>query len=171
MVRALWQQRARSRCALGRSQVVRQRILIPPFGGSSPPAPASYVVVFAHVLSRTQNVRQYAGFATRCVVSASQIRACRRRFRRPSLSAIFGISFSRDSTSRNRVSSRQISRQKGPPVSESLKCDRGAWPKLRNGSSGCESECHPLVGPHAGNPLQQPLDGQGARLSPLHDGL
>jgi hypothetical protein len=27
-------------CLLGRSQVVRQRILIPPFGGSSPPAPA-----------------------------------------------------------------------------------------------------------------------------------
>jgi hypothetical protein len=27
--------------ALGRSQVVRQRILIPPFGGSSPPAPAT----------------------------------------------------------------------------------------------------------------------------------
>jgi hypothetical protein len=26
---------------MGRSQVVRQRILIPPFGGSSPPAPAS----------------------------------------------------------------------------------------------------------------------------------
>ena len=26
---------------LGRSQVVRQRILIPPFGGSIPPAPAS----------------------------------------------------------------------------------------------------------------------------------
>src|SRR5262245_2569930 len=25
---------------MGRSQVVRQRILIPPFGGSSPPAPA-----------------------------------------------------------------------------------------------------------------------------------
>jgi hypothetical protein len=27
--------------ALGRSQVVRQRILIPPSGGSNPPAPAS----------------------------------------------------------------------------------------------------------------------------------
>src|SRR6516225_8283548 len=26
---------------VGRSQVVRQRILIPPFGGSSPPAPAN----------------------------------------------------------------------------------------------------------------------------------
>jgi hypothetical protein len=34
---------------LGRSQVVRQRILIPPFGGSSPPAPASLVPA-SHIL-------------------------------------------------------------------------------------------------------------------------
>src|SRR5437868_6898094 len=38
MVRAPWRQSMR---LMGRSQVVRQRILIPPFGGSSPPAPAS----------------------------------------------------------------------------------------------------------------------------------
>src|SRR5262249_6936405 len=31
---------------LGRSQAVRQRILIPPFGGSIPPAPASKSLIF-----------------------------------------------------------------------------------------------------------------------------
>ena len=31
---------------MGRSQVVRQRILIPPCGGSNPPAPANYLPVF-----------------------------------------------------------------------------------------------------------------------------
>jgi hypothetical protein len=32
---------------LGRSQAVRQRILIPPFGGSIPPAPASFRRILA----------------------------------------------------------------------------------------------------------------------------
>jgi hypothetical protein len=31
---------------LGRSQVVRHRILIPAYGGSNPPAPASYKPLF-----------------------------------------------------------------------------------------------------------------------------
>jgi hypothetical protein len=31
---------------MGRSQVVRQRILIPPCGGSNPPAPANLIVAF-----------------------------------------------------------------------------------------------------------------------------
>src|SRR5262249_40456238 len=35
--------RAEESRLMGRSQVVRQRILIPPFGGSSPPAPASKI--------------------------------------------------------------------------------------------------------------------------------
>src|SRR5215471_2368419 len=43
MLRPAWRQYAGAKASsVGRSQVVRQRILIPPCGGSNPPAPASY---------------------------------------------------------------------------------------------------------------------------------
>src|SRR3954447_24897483 len=37
------------RSSVGRSQAVRQRILIPPFGGSIPPAPASIISDFKYL--------------------------------------------------------------------------------------------------------------------------
>jgi hypothetical protein len=48
---------------LGRSQAVRQRILIPPFGGSIPPAPASHS--FGRVVSQrhAEMARKYGLFA------------------------------------------------------------------------------------------------------------
>ena len=50
----------------------------------------------------------------------------------------------------------------------------GVWRgvvKCNGISSGDKSKHCALLRPSAGNPLQQPLDGQGAGLSTLHDGL
>ncbi len=47
-------------CVLGRSQVVRQRPLEPPFGGSSPPAPAK-MSFCAYVLESLNSGRFYIG--------------------------------------------------------------------------------------------------------------
>jgi hypothetical protein len=48
---------------LGRSQAVRQRILIPPFGGSIPPAPASFDVRFSGLADRTFSTLKSAHFS------------------------------------------------------------------------------------------------------------
>ena len=77
---------------LGRSQVVRQRVLIPPCGGSNPPAPASHTLYFG-TLSGLVLVR---------VVSVGYVRGWRPRdfFRRVFLSlapicgASLGLRFS-----------------------------------------------------------------------------
>jgi hypothetical protein len=71
--------------AMGRSQVVRQRILIPPFGGSNPPAPAIDLIelfsVFDGQISEQLGAR-LGGFRplfVLCKRSASQSRARRPR--------------------------------------------------------------------------------------------
>jgi hypothetical protein len=53
---------------LGRRQVVRQRILIPSFGGSSPPAPASVKSLICHYFSQRGLCRkrpEHVGFSAR----------------------------------------------------------------------------------------------------------
>src|ERR1700730_4231945 len=56
MVRARGGEKGR---LMGRSQVVRQRILIPPFGGSSPPAPASQSGLHRYLRESLRNPREW----------------------------------------------------------------------------------------------------------------
>src|ERR1700730_16725487 len=90
MVRARGGEKGR---LMGRSQVVRQRILIPPFGGSSPPAPASQSGLHRYLREGLRNPRELGPFLVLGSVSVCRIWQRKRYFGALSPRAIFGISF------------------------------------------------------------------------------
>ena len=83
------------------------------------------------------------------------------RFRRVSLPAGFGISFL------GGLLSRSEPRGEDEPLPVAI----GSQFSVQQDNSIGKSECRTLVGPSAWNSLEQPLDGQRARLSSFNNSL
>jgi hypothetical protein len=120
--RALWSSRRRRqpgiKAALGRSQAVRQRILIPPCGGSNPPAPArqSGLRGFISPLGRIADIPVgYAGRSQSLVGNFPYFGPCGAGFGRRSLVAIFQFPFRRGG---DRFDCRQRPVRRGPLESQ-----------------------------------------------------